>query len=65
MELWLLPEKKTSFADVDLGLNRVREDAAFPQLRTSVQACGHSREGLCMPSSVHGECKTSWLLTFL
>ena len=55
VELWLPPED-TPFAEAELGLHRVREGATFPQLGTSVWACGHSRESLCVPSSVHEDC---------
>lgn len=41
----LLPEE-TPFADVELGLNRVKKGATFPQLGTSVWACGHGTESL-------------------
>lgn len=49
-----LPPEETAFADVALGLDRVREGAAFPQLRTSVQARGHSWESLCCPAVCTG-----------
>ena len=53
MELWLPPEE-TASADVELDLNRIREGATFPQLRTSVQACGHSWESNCVPAVCTG-----------
>lgn len=56
VELWLSPEQ-TPFAEVELGLNRAREGATFPQLGTSVRACGRRQGSLCVPSSVHGDCE--------
>lgn len=64
MELWLAPEE-IFFEDVELVLNRAREGATFPQLRTSAQACGDSQGSLRVPSSVHGDSEMGWLLTFL